>query len=42
VERWEELEGIQGGEIIIKIYCIKKKPGFNKRKGIQDFFDQTM
>lgn len=37
MERWEELEGIQGGEIIIKIYCIKKNLVSIKEKESKTF-----
>ena len=30
--RWKELRGIQGGKIIIRIYYVRKKIMFNKRK----------
>lgn len=30
--RREELEGVQRGEDIIRVYCVKGKKNFNKRK----------
>jgi len=31
-EKWEDLGGVEGGETIIKIHCMRKQSIFNQRK----------
>jgi hypothetical protein len=37
--RWEKLGGVEGGETVIKIYCMRKESSSNTRKKKEDQFN---